>query len=126
MSMHRRRAKQSHFSYFAALILLAQLLLASVHVHLTSPHGIQVTAVASHDTSRTPADPVHQDKGLCPLCLAQTAAAGLLTPPTIELRIPANFAAIRFVPVFHRLAGRTAPNAFRPRAPPKSPLRLAA
>ena len=115
-----------HFSCLAALVLLAQLLLAAAHVHLIAPHGVPVTASSSHDTNRVPAGPVHQGDPSCPLCWVQTAAGGLLVPAAIELRIPADFAVIRLSPVFPSLTERTAPNAFHPRAPPHARLRLTA
>ena len=107
-----------HFSCLAALVLLAQLLLAAAHVHLIAPHGTLATASSLHDSHRVPADPAHQGDQFCPLCWVQTAAGGLLVPAAIELGIPAYIAAPRLRPIFHRLAQHTAPNGFRPRAPP--------
>ena len=107
-----------HFSCLAALVLLAQLLLAAAHVHLIVPHGTPVTASSPHGSNPVPAGPIHQDDPSCPLCWVQTAAGGLLVPAAIELGIPAYIAAPRLRPVFHSLAQHTAPNAFRPRAPP--------
>ena len=107
-----------HFSCLAALVLLAQLLLAAAHVHMIAPHGPPVTASSSHDSNRVPAGPVHQGDQFCALCWVQTAAGGLLVPAAIELGIPAYIAAPRLRSVLHGLARHTAPNAFRPRAPP--------
>lgn len=118
--MDKGRYSQRYLSCFAALGLLAQLLLAAAHVHWGDPHGIRATASASHDTSHTPGGPVHQDDEFCPLCWAQTAAGSPLVPPAIDLRIPANISAIRLSPIFYRFGERTASNAFRPRAPPAS------
>jgi hypothetical protein len=118
--MDKGRYSQRYLSCFAALALLAQLMLAAAHVHPGDPHGIQATTSASHDTSRTPATPLHHDDEFCQLCWAQTAAGSPLVPPAIELRIPANIATIRLSLIFHRLGERTASNAFRPRAPPAS------
>lgn len=118
--MDKGRYSKRYFSCFAALVLLAPLLLAAAHVHPGDPHGVRAIASTSHDTSRTPGGPAHQDDEFCPLCWAQTAAGSPLVPPAIELRIPADIAAIRLSTVFHRLSERTASNAFRPRAPPAS------
>ena len=124
--MNRDRSGQGYFSCFAALVLLAQLLLAAAHVHWAGPQGITATASASHGTGHAPAGPIHQDDAFCPLCWAQTAAGSLLVPSAVELRIPADFAAIRLSLTLPSLTERTAPNAFRPRAPPRARLRLRA
>jgi hypothetical protein len=118
MGMHTRRSSHCTISCFAVLVLLAQLMLAATHVHLPGTHGVRATLSASHETGRMPAGPVHPDDGVCSLCWAQAAVSNLLVPPAIELRVPATLAATRLTPVFHRLAERNAPNAFRPRAPP--------
>jgi hypothetical protein len=116
--MRKGRTTHSYFSCFAALVLLAQLMLAGTHVHLPAAPGLAATGSASHDTGHRPTTPSRQDSALCPLCWGQAAAYALLVPPAIELRIPANITAPRLPLVLHRLSEHTAPNAFRPRAPP--------
>ena len=121
MHMDKDRYGQGYFSCCAALVLLA-----AAHVHFNGPRDIHATASASHGTGRMPTGPADHGHEFCPLCWAQTAASSLLVPPAVQARIPSEIAAPRPTPVFHSLTERTAPNAFRPRAPPHARLRLTA
>jgi hypothetical protein len=121
MRMNRDMNSQGYFSCFAALLLLAQLLLAGAHVHSTGPHGIHMAASASHDTGRVPAGPLDHDDAACPLCWVQAAASNLLLPPPIQIRVPPKVGPIQLALTVQSLAQRTAPHAFRSRAPPSHP-----
>ncbi len=120
MGMHQRRPGRYYLSCFAALLLLAQLMLAATHVHLEGTHGTHGAwrlTLAAHGHTRLPAQPYGHHHNQCPKCWAQMVAGTLLAPPAIELHRPVVSKATAPARVGDRLA-EPLPRAFRQRAPP--------
>jgi hypothetical protein len=130
MSMHKRRARSVYLNCFAALIMVAQLVIAGGHVHLATSAGNppQVWPVTlSKDGGQLPA-PGKSRSGhdhFCPLCWAQAAASSLLAPDGAQLRIPAIVIRTQTIAHFDEIATFAVPSSFNPRGPPCSTSLLA-
>ncbi len=118
--MHKRRPWRYYLSCFAALLVLAQLMLAATHVHLQGTdgtHGVWPLTLAAQGHARLPAEPYGHHHDQCPMCWAQMVAGTLLAPPAIELHRPDAREVIALARVVDRLA-EPLRWAFRQRAPP--------
>jgi hypothetical protein len=120
----RKRRLQLAFTSFAVFLLLAQLVLTAGHLHLHGPSGwvgsVATTLPGSDDAPAHPLD--GDDEDHCRLCWAQAAAGHLLTPAPLALPLPAALAGQPVSFFAPHLTDRAIPSAFRPRAPPVSPV----
>ena len=124
IQMRKRRPASIYFVCFAALMLVAQLVIASGHVHLAgsqSDYAQASSVLLSESGDQAPADKRHSGHdGFCPLCWAQGMAGSLLIPTAPLLEHPAPIASSQSV-IFPGHIGKSAsPSSFNPRAPPVS------
>jgi Protein of unknown function (DUF2946) len=123
--MRKRKTSSVYFVCFAALMLVAQLVITSGHIHLAGADAdeIPMSAVSAPDSGSQSPDKTHPGHdGLCPLCWAQAATANLLLPSPPPIQHPAAIAFAPPVVVSRDIAPSTSPSAFNPRAPPASAL----
>jgi hypothetical protein len=118
-----KRRLQHAVTFFAALMLLFQLVLTADHFHLSGPRLASSAGIAVQPASgggQRPVHPLDRSDDQCALCWASAASAHSLLPPAIALPVPQASAAEPPAPGSHRVAGDIAAPAFRPRAPPHS------
>jgi hypothetical protein len=122
-----RRAGRPKFlilSGLAAILLLAELMLAAGHLHEFHARSIQAGDLASakHAVERNapglPSD--EHDEENCALCWMQAAAAKLLVPDSGSLAVRTVHAALP-LPLHAPQTGLMVTAAFQPRAPPAAP-----
>jgi hypothetical protein len=122
-----RRAGRPKFlilSGLAAMLLLAEQILAAGHLHEFRAPSIQAGSFASAEPAterNAPGVPSGEhDEENCALCWMQAAAAKLLVPDSDSLAVRTVHAALP-LPLHAPQLGLTPAAAFQPRAPPSAP-----
>jgi hypothetical protein len=118
------RPKFLILSGLAAILLLAELILAAGHLHEFRAPSIQAGHLASAEPAaerNAPGVPSDEhDEENCALCWMQAAGAKLLVPDPGSLTVLSVHADLP-VPLHTPQTGVTAAAAFQPRAPPVAP-----
>jgi len=118
----RKGWQQLALRSFAALMLLAQLVIAGGHVHIHGAHPGQPQQIAALDQRGAggdgPQHPSNDDGDHCALCWAHAVAGSALVPPATLLPLPRALFAEPIVPLARNLAERAPWHAFQQRAPP--------
>lgn len=116
--MHRPGLR-SLLTCYAALLLVAQLMLTAGHLHLAAFHEDEHRLIAASGLvqDRAPDQPSHHEDH-CPLCWAQIAASASLIPPATVLPLPPANASLPRAAIVQGPAANARPQAFQPRAPP--------
>lgn len=121
--MRKRKTASIYFVCFAALMLVAQLVITSCHVHLPGSHGdyAQASSTLLSESGVQFPDKQHSGHdGLCLLCWAQGIAGSLLIPSAPLLEHPAPIASSQSIILPGHIGESTSPSSFNPRAPPVS------
>ena len=113
------------FTCFAALLMLAQLVLTAGHIHLSLSNsqregGVPEAAALPAGAGDIPSGPPRHDddEDHCALCWAKAAASSLLIPPAIAPELPHRVASIQLTYLYRHAFGISENGAFRARAPP--------
>jgi hypothetical protein len=118
MSSHKSRLTP-YIASWAALMLVAQLVLTAGHIHLHALHSGSGSLVAASALPSAPEIPAQDDDAHCPLCWAQLASSTLV-PPDTGFPLPQHPPALGPAEIANHLATGQGPRAFQPRAPPSN------
>jgi hypothetical protein len=121
--MRKRKTASVYFVCFAALMLMAQLVITSGHIHLPgSPGDYAHNAAALLSDSRVPPhDKPHSGHdGFCVLCWAQAMTGSSLIPSPAALLHPVLIASSSTIVFPEHFDEAAPPSPFNPRAPPLS------
>ena len=107
------------FICFLAMMMAAQFVIATGHVHLAGQVDEYAWSVsASEDSNRSPGKPHSDHDHFCPLCWAQAGAGSLLLPTASKLLLSPELACAPPITCVTHLTELIAPAAFAPRGPP--------
>ena len=121
--MRKRKTSSVYFVCFATLMLVAQLVITSGHIHLPGPQGNYAhasVALLSDSGTQSPDKPHSGHDGFCVLCWAQGMAGSLLIPSPAALPHPVSITSAPTIGFPGHVAEAAPPSPFNPRAPPLS------
>jgi hypothetical protein len=119
--MRKRKTVSVYFVCFAALMLVAQLVITSGHFHLSGPQSDYThasVALLSDSGAPSPDKPHSGHDGFCVLCWAQGMASSLLIPSPAVLPHSVSLASSLTIAFAGHVDKDAPPSPFNPRAPP--------